>query len=278
MPCGPQVTALPKGGQTQLSLTRAAAEAVSAGAAAAAAVSAAEARAAAVSAAALRSSGRAAAVAGPGLSMKAALAETHKALQEFLAPPAQSESGGGGGGGGNGEGGGNGGGGGGAAVLYLDSTNGSIEARRLYSELSRAGRTIEVALRPGGGGGGGEEAAVLGWLLARTSGRLGCGGGVDEHPGFPATEDEQASKHRRIISGLEWPGSAVHAEGRAEAAAGGHGGTALRRQHLSEHVLIEADVMDVGEWDRFGAASDHTPLQRFRSRFAASQRVHPRQP
>eukprot|EP00667_Euglena_gracilis_P007545 EG_transcript_7620 len=78
-------------------------------------------------------------------------------------------------------------------VLYVDSTNGSSEARRLYRQWFGPGRVLYVLFEPPPNP---EEAAAA--LTQRTMERVG-------HPSFPAGVEEQRQKHLRILSGIAWP-------------------------------------------------------------------------
>ena len=81
-------------------------------------------------------------------------------------------------------------------VLYLDSTNGNAEARRLYVSWFRPDVLIYVLFEPPAD----PEAAARG-LTDRTMRRTG-------HPSFPVERDEQLSKHQKILMGLQWPEAA----------------------------------------------------------------------
>ena len=85
-----------------------------------------------------------------------------------------------------------------SGILYVDSTNGSIEARKLYVREANADRVIYISLEPKG-----KEEEVLEWLLERTRNRLG--NNKDHHPSFPETEEEQREKHENIIKGISYP-------------------------------------------------------------------------
>ena len=105
-------------------------------------------------------------------------------------------------------------------VLFIDSTNGSTEARQLYVEKSNANCVVMVEMRPQMGS---CEETVL-WLLRRTASRLEGGheatdefSSLDQslyHPSFPTTVDDQRSKHENILLGLEYPSNGTnHVEG-----------------------------------------------------------------
>eukprot|EP01052_Picozoa_sp_SAG31_P036850 SAG31_NODE_4658_length_3062_cov_12.086736_3_plen_375_part_00 len=205
------VLPLPKGGQHQLALTKAAAAAASASARAEDEVLAAQARSTAVSTAAWSSSECCIHMdqSQKGVPLKAALAQTHRALEEFIGTSGvqcnlengvagqantslRSEP-----------------------ILYVDSTNGNIDARRRYRELCKAGRTIEILMRLKG------TEDSLTWLLKRTSGRLKAATETHEmnvqippmHPSFPTTSEGQIEKHRRILLGIDWGDSAMIGNG-----------------------------------------------------------------
>lgn len=105
--------------------------------------------------------------------------------------------------------------------LYIDSTNGSEEARLLYSTESVAEWIIMVELRPRG-----EDPESF--LMCRTENRLGDN--AANHPSFPSTVIEQLQKHRNIVKGIAYPDTS--------------------KLHLSRHIHIDCDPLDCMAMDR----------------------------
>lgn len=83
-------------------------------------------------------------------------------------------------------------------ILYVDSTNGSDEARQLYVKQANADCVLYVSFQPTGIG---QE--VLDFLMNNTRNRLGEN--VDQHPSFPDTVKEQREKHVNILKGISYP-------------------------------------------------------------------------
>lgn len=102
-----------------------------------------------------------------GASLKVTSTTTHEALEAALRQP-------------------------GARVQYLDSTNGSPEARAHYRDLFQPALTLYVIFRRP------EGIDACRALTDRTLRR-------DGHPAFPTAEEAQLEKHRRILLGIQWP-------------------------------------------------------------------------
>ena len=85
-------------------------------------------------------------------------------------------------------------------ILYVDTTNGSTEARQLYVKEAKADRVIYVLFELDKAA---SEDDTVTFLMNRTRNRLG--GNADNHPAFPDTIDEQRKKHRNILKGITYP-------------------------------------------------------------------------
>jgi hypothetical protein len=94
------------------------------------------------------------------------------------------------------------------AVIIVDSTNGSVDARKLYVQQSSPDLAIYVSFKmecivsptsPDKN----NEKQILDFLMRCTERRLNDN--IDQHPSFPRTIPEQLIKHKNILSGIEYP-------------------------------------------------------------------------
>lgn len=82
------------------------------------------------------------------------------------------------------------------AVIFLDSTNGKSDARKLYVHEAFPDLAILVLFQVDGDN-------VVDFLLDRTANRLKSNEAL--HPSFPDTVDEQRKKHVKILKGICYP-------------------------------------------------------------------------
>jgi GTPase SAR1 family protein len=96
------------------------------------------------------------------------------------------------------------------AVIIVDSTNGSLDARKLYVQESSPDLVIYVSFQmdcnlSATSGDRDSQTQILDFLMSRTERRLNDN--IDRHPSFPKTIPEQLIKHKNILSGIEYPTS-----------------------------------------------------------------------
>lgn len=82
-------------------------------------------------------------------------------------------------------------------VVVLDSTNGDEGARALYVQTLCAKRILAVCFHPPEGG---AEALVEG-----TDRRVAAEMSEGIFPSFPVDREDQIEKHRKILSGIQFP-------------------------------------------------------------------------
>jgi len=86
-----------------------------------------------------------------------------------------------------------------SGLLYVDSTNGNEEARRLYLKEAKADRVVYLNFHLLQG----TKEEQFEWLMNRTQNRLGDNS--DQHPAFPDTLEDQRKKHANILKGISYP-------------------------------------------------------------------------
>lgn len=88
------------------------------------------------------------------------------------------------------------------SVVFVDSTNGSTDARKLYIQEAEPDLTILVVYQLFDSVHELNDEAVIDFLMERTKNRLGDN--IAQHPSFPKSVLEQREKHSKILRGIEY--------------------------------------------------------------------------